>query len=104
MSNRPVTRWVTPETPKAPFKGLEDIKTVKIPDEPRKRKGHTMYDAQFERLMEFKDAIQVPVNGFDTIRRAMQRFIKFRNLTGTVCLRQVTDKRAETVTIWLEKK
>ena len=63
------------------------MKEVPLPKVAMPRKGHTKYDAEFEKLLEFKSGIESTEEGFEVLRRAMQRFVKFRNLQDKVSIR-----------------
>lgn len=97
----PRTTWangVSPITGKVP------LREVPIPVRPKQRKGRTKYDEDFERLVEGKTAIEVHEDNFQTLRRALQRFIVFRQLTGQVSVRQQINPQTRMVSVWLERR
>lgn len=98
---RPTTTWATPHSP---YTGKVPMKEVPVPKIAMPRKGRTKYDEEFERLLEFKSGIESTEEGFETLRRAMQRFLKFRGLTETVSIRRQINRQTRQVTLWLEKK
>lgn len=83
------------------FTGKEVIEFVPIPTNSTKRKGTTQHDAKFERLLNFKDALNVPEHQFGGMRKALQRFINNKNLRGKVSMRQFKDHRTKSYSIWL---
>lgn len=97
----PKTTWASS---KSPFTGKVRMKEVPIPKVVMPRKGHTKYDDEFEKLLEFKSGIESTEEGFETLRRALQRFIGFRDLKEKVSLRRHIDRKTRMVTIWLEPK
>lgn len=96
----PRTSWAKANNP---YTKKVIIKMGDIPVVPKQRKGHTKYDEEFSKLLGFKKSIIIPIEGMDTIRRALQRFIGFRNLKGKVTVRQKVDKEHGTMTMWMEK-
>ena len=94
----PQTVWIRPNT------GKVVMKEVPIPKGDKPRKGKTKYDAEFEKLLEFKTGIESTEAGFELLRRALQRFLIFRGLVETTGIRRLIDKRTRMITIWLEKK
>lgn len=84
--------------------GKVDMKEVPIPDAPVKGKGRTKYDKEFEKLLEFQSAIETDEDSFDSLRRAIKRFIDFRELNGKVMVRQQINPRTRMVTMWLQPK
>ena len=84
------------------MQGKVNVRMIPIPDDAHtKRKGTTKYDEHFEKLMDFKEAMQVPENDFSLIRKAITRFLTFRGLTDSVSVRQMKDHRTKTYLIWL---
>lgn len=95
------TSWAnknSPYTDKVPFK------EVAIPVVATKRKGQTKYDAEFEKLLEFKTAIETTEGGFEVLRRAMQRFVKFRQLEDKISIRRQLNRKTRAVVMWMEPK
>ena len=80
------------------------MKEVPLPKVAMPRKGHTKYDAEFEKLLEFKSGIESTEEGFEVLRRAMQRFVKFRGLQDKVSIRRQINRTTRMVTLWLEPK
>ena len=80
------------------------MKEVPLPKVAMPRKGQTKYDAEFEKLLEFKSGIESTEQGFEVLRRAMQRFVKFRNLQDKVSIRRKINRSTRMVTLWLEPK
>lgn len=84
--------------------GMIDYKEVPIPNKPLKGKGRTKYDELFEGMMEKNVAVETAEDSFDSLRRAVKRFVDFRDLTGKVIVRQQMNPKTRMVTMWLEKK
>jgi hypothetical protein len=80
------------------------MKEVPIPKVVMPRKGHTKYDEQFEKLLTFKTGIESTEDGFEILRRAMQRFVENRGIKQKVSIRRQIDKKTRMVTLWLEPK
>ena len=83
------------------FTGEEVIRFVPIPQVNTKRKGATQYDAEFMTLLDFKQAMVVPEQEFDSVRRSMQRFLNNRGIKDKVSFRQLKDHRTKSYTVWL---
>ena len=78
------------------------IAFVPIPDKPaRGAKGTTLYDEEFKKLLNFKQAMRVPEFQFGGMRKALQRFLDNRGLRQTVSMRQKKDYKTKSYTIWL---
>lgn len=78
------------------------IEFVPIPDTPaRGAKGTTLHDAEFKKLLNFKQALRIPEHEFGGVRKAMQRFLDNHQLRQKVAMRQKKDHRTKTYTIWL---
>jgi hypothetical protein len=102
MMTQPLrTNWANTNNP---FTGKVLIKEVPVPKVVMPRKGHTKYDTEFEKLLEFKSGIESTENGFEVLRRAMQRFLEYRNLKETISVRRQINKQTRMVTLWLEPK
>lgn len=97
----PHTSWANK---RSPFTGKVPMKEVPIPKIAQPRKGHTKYDAEFEKLLEFNSGIESTEEGFEVLRRALMRFVQFRNLRGRVSVRRQINKTTRMVTLWLEPK
>ena len=97
----PRTTWATGTSP---YTGKVPVKEVPIPKRPLQRKGHTKYDEEFEKLLTFKTALECDEDNFQTLRRAIKRFVDFRELSGKVTVRQQLNPHTRQVTLWLEKK
>ena len=83
------------------FTGEEVIRFVPIPQVSTKRKGETQHDAKFTTLLDFKQALLIPEQDYDSVRRSMQRFLINRGLKDKVSFRQRKDHRTKSYTIWL---
>ena len=84
------------------FTGEEIIKVVPIPDLPaRGGKGTTLHDAKFEKLLNFDQALMFHEDEFQSVRKALQRFMRNRGLQSKASIRQKKDHRTKTYTIWL---
>ena len=78
------------------------ITFVPIPDTPaRGAKGTTLHDAEFKKLLDFKQAMRFPEHEFGGIRKALQRFLDNKDLRGKVSMRQKKDYKTKSYTIWL---
>lgn len=97
----PRTSWASNNSP---YTGKVPLKEVPLPDVVKPRKGHTKYDAEFEKLLEFKSGIESTEEGFEVIRRAMQRFLKFRGMTHQISIRRQINRQTRMVTLWLEPR
>ena len=76
------------------------IELVPIPDKPaRGAKGTTLHDAEFKKLLNFKQALRIPEHEFGGIRKALQRFLDNHQLRQKVSMRQKKDHRTKTNTI-----
>lgn len=84
-----------------PFTGEDIIKVVPIPKVPSKAKGTTAHDAKFEKLLDFKQAIQMPEHEFSGVRKALQRFMDNRGIRATTSIRQHKDYKTKTYSLWL---
>ena len=83
------------------FTGEEVIRFVPIPQVNTKRKGETQHDAKFTTLLDFKQALLIPEQDYDSVRRSMQRFLINRGLKDKVSFRQRKDHRTKSYTVWL---
>ena len=94
-----------PQTRFAPvqniFTGEEVIRFVPIPDVHTKRKGTTQHDDKLIALLDFKQALLVPEYEFQSVRRALQRFLENRGLSKKVSSRQMKDHKTKSYTLWL---
>jgi hypothetical protein len=97
----PQTTWAKPQNP---YTGKVPMKEVPLPKVVMPRKGHTKYDDEFEKLLEFKNGIESTEEGFEVLRRAMQRFVKFRGLQDQISIRRQINRKTRMVTLWLEPK
>ena len=97
----PRTTWADKTSP---YSGKVPFKEVPIPKRTAPRKGKTKYDEEFERLLEFKHALETHEDNLGAMQRALKRFIKLRELSSTVSLRQQLNPITRNVTLWLEKK
>lgn len=88
--------------PMTAMQGQKNIRMVMIPDIAHSsRRGTTMYDEHFKKLLTFKEAMQVPEHEFEAVRKAVSRFLRFRSLEKSVSVRQKKDHRTKTYLIWL---
>ena len=96
---------MTPQTRFAPvhniFTGEEVIRFVPIPQGHTKRKGETMHDEKFDKLMDFEQALLVPEYDFASVRKALQRYMDNKGIRQTTSVRQKKDARTKSYTIWL---
>lgn len=97
----PHTSWANKNSP---YTGKVPLREVPIPAVAMPRKGHTKYDAEFEKLLEFKTAIETTEEDFGVLRRALQRFLEFRGLKAKLSIRRCTHKTTRQMTLWLEPK
>ena len=97
----PQTSWANK---RSPYTGKVPMREVPVPKVAVPRKGHTKYDAEFEKLLEFRSGIESTEEGFEVLRRALMRFVQFRNLRGKVRVRRQINKSTRMVTLWLEPK
>lgn len=93
------TRFAAPQNI---FTGEELIKIVPIPEQPaRGAKGTTLHDDKFVKLLDFKQALQVPEEQFGGMRKSLQRFLDNKGLRQQVSMRQKKDYKTKTYTIWI---
>lgn len=97
----PQTTWAKPNNP---YTGMVSIKEVPIPRIAKPRKGSTKYDEAFTKLLDMKSALECHESAYEILRRALTRFLKFRDLTATTSSRRQLNKQTRMVTMWLEKK
>jgi hypothetical protein len=74
------------------------------PEVPKKSKGTTGLDSEFTRLISSDEALVIPEDDFDKVRRTFDRFCKNNQITGEYSFRRRKDHRLKTYTIWLDKK
>jgi len=98
---QPRTAWANGASP---YTGKVPTREVAVPTRPVSRKGRTKYDDEFEKLMTFKTALECHEDNFQTLRRAIKRFVDFRDLSGKVIVRQQLNPQTRQVALWLEKK
>lgn len=85
-----------------PFTKEEVIRFVPIPQQQgRNKKGTTMHDDKFDKLMDFKQGLLVPEYEFGGMRKALQRYLDNKELRKKVSMRQKKDYRTKSYTIWL---
>lgn len=86
--------------------GERNIRFAAVPEYAgRASKGKTKYDEAFDRLLaNGKEALRMPDDEFDAMKKAMQRFIDNRQLRGKVFIRQRKDSRTKTYLLWFQKK
>jgi hypothetical protein len=97
----PQTSWASKNSP---YTGKVPLREVPVPAVVKPRKGSTKYDDEFEKLLKFKTAIESTEEGFEVLRRAMQRFLGFRNLKDKISIRRQLNRTTRQVTLWLEPK
>ena len=97
----PHTSWANKNSP---YTDKVPLREVAVPTHAKPRKGHTKYDDEFEKLLKFKTAIESTEEGFEVLRRAMQRFLEFRGLKGEISIRRHMNRTTRQVTLWLEPK
>lgn len=98
---KPITSFATANNP---FTGKPLLKEVPIPKINRAAKGMTKYDAEFDKLAQMKSALEFPEKNFQSIRRALQRYIANKDLRGKVAVRQAVRRETGEIIVWLEKK
>ena len=98
---QPQTSWANK---RSPFTNKVPMKEVPLPEVVMPRKGRTKYDAEFEKLLKFKSGIESTEEGFEVLRRAMQRFVQFRGIQDKVSIRRQINRKTRMVTLWLEPK
>ncbi len=85
-----------------PFTGEDIIKLVPIPVVlGRSMKGQTAHDEKFEKLLEFKQALRVPDDEFQGVRKALHRFMQNKGLSKIHAVRQCKDYRTKSYSLWL---
>lgn len=86
--------------------GERNLRFAAIPEfAGRADKGKTKYDEHFDRLLaNGKEALRMPDDEFDAMKKAMQRYIVNRDLRGKVFVRQRKDARTKTYLLWFQKK
>lgn len=84
------------------MQGQKNIRMVLIPEEAHSsRKGSTKYDVHLEKLLAFSEAMQIPESEFQSVRKALTRFLRFRKLDKAVSVRQKKDHRTKTYLLWI---
>lgn len=84
------------------FTGQDLIEIVPIPEAAaRGTKGKTLHDDKFDKLANFDQALKVPEYEFGGMRKALQRYIINKGLSGKVSMRQKKDHKTKSYTIWL---
>lgn len=87
------------------MQGKANARFVAIPDVvSRAAKGRTRYDDWFNHMREEGEAIQIPEDEFDKMRKAAFRYLEFNKLISTVSVRQRKDARTKTYVIWFADK
>lgn len=100
-SFKPRTTFATNESP---FTGKPPLREVPIPKIGRVAKGETKYDAEFDKLAQMQSALEFPEKNYQSVRRALQRYIVNKNLKGKVAVRQQIKRDTRDVVVWLEAK
>ena len=83
------------------FTGEPQPRFVAIPNVPRKKKGTTIHDDKFDKLIGFDTALVVHENDMGGMRKSLQRYLDNRGLRKTVSMRQLKDHRTKSYKIWL---
>ena len=84
-----------------PFKKAEAISFVPIPVVTKRVIGAGVYDDKFQKILDFKQAIQIPLHEFNGIRTALQRYLIRNDMRAITSIRQLKDSRNSTYTLWL---
>jgi len=84
-----------------PFTGESSIKIVPIPNIGFKTKGKTIYDEHFEKLLDFKQAMEIPEDQFQAVRKALGRFLVYRGIKDKCSIRQMKHARTKTYALWM---
>jgi hypothetical protein len=80
---------------------VSKLEVVPIPNVHSKLKGTTLHDEKFHKLMDFDQALKVPEDDFDSVRKSLQRYLDNRDLRQKVSIRQFKDSKTKSFTIWL---
>lgn len=96
-----VTKFATTYNP---FTGESNIKIVPIPNIGSKGKGKTIYDEHFERLLDFEQAMQIPEDQFHAVRRALGRFLVYRDIKDKCSIRQMKHPKTKTYALWISNQ
>lgn len=83
------------------FTGEPQARFVPIPDVPRKKKGTTLHDDKFDKLIGFDTALVVHENDMGGMRKSLQRYLNNKGMRKTVSMRQLKDHKTKSYTIWL---
>jgi hypothetical protein len=85
-----------------PFTNEPLIKLVPIPERcTRALKGKTKYDTEFMGLMDCKQALQIPEDEFQPIRKALYRFMINQGIRQSHAVRQFKNHKTKTFSLWL---
>ena len=86
--------------------GERNLRFAAVPElAGRADKGKTKYDEHFDRLMaNNKEALRMPFDEFDAMKKAMQRYIDNRHLRGKAFVRQRKDNLTKTYLLWFQIK
>ena len=96
---KPQTIWANKNSP---FTNKVPIREVPVPRVAMPRKGRTKYDDDFIKLLDFNSAIESTEDGFEILRRALQRYVVNQGIKEKVRIRRQTDRKTRLVTMWLE--
>lgn len=89
--------------PMTQMQGKANLRFVLIPEfESRAEKGKTKYDDWFFNCVENNEAIQIPEDEFEAVKKAAFRFMKYNNLSLSV--KQKKDARSKSYILWFKKK
>jgi hypothetical protein len=83
------------------FTGEPQARFVPIPDVPRKKKGTTLHDDKFDKLIGFDTALVVHESDMGGMRKSLQRYLSNKGMRQKVSMRQLKDHRTKSYTIWL---
>jgi hypothetical protein len=83
------------------FTGEPQARFVPIPDVPRKKKGTTLHDDKFDKLIGFDTALVVHENDMGGMRKSLQRYLRNKEMSQKASMRQLKDHKTKSYTIWL---
>jgi uncharacterized protein YggL (DUF469 family) len=83
------------------FTNEPQVRFVPIPDVPRKKKGTTLHDDKFDKLIGFDTALVINENEMGGIRKSLQRYLDNKGMRQTASMRQLKDHKTKSYTVWL---
>jgi hypothetical protein len=83
------------------FTGEPQVRFVPIPDVPKKKKGTTLHDHKFDKLIGFDTALVIHENEMGGIRKSLQRYLDNKGMRQTASMRQLKDHKTKSYTVWL---